>query len=106
MFDSLQVDEKVFYPAHGAGWVRSVKEISFGGETKKYYEFAFINNSLTVSTPVENIIQLGIRLVTQPIDIRKKIAVLKKHPSVEPPVLEFNLFIDLIRKMDLEGDLG
>ncbi len=84
------VQSKIFYPSHGAGWIRSQKVITFGGEEKQYYEFQFINNALNISTPVDHIYDLGIRKVANPTAIRKSAAILKSKPSIKPNVKDFN----------------
>ena len=38
----FEVGSKVFYPTHGAGWIKDKKEIEFNGEKKTYFEFDFI----------------------------------------------------------------
>ena len=58
---NFKVGSKVFYPSHGAGWIRNKKEIEFNGTKKMYYEFEFINSTLTVSSPIDNINNLNIR---------------------------------------------
>ena len=102
----LKVNSKVFYPAHGAGWVRGMKQIEFGGETKKYYEFEFINKSLTISTPVENIDNLGIRPVAEPKKIRTQIKALKAKTKEKPPTKDYNSFIEMIKRKDMEANVS
>ena len=81
---TLKVGSKVYYPSHGAGWVRDEKDIEFNGEIKKYFEFELITNPLRISTPVDNVEELGIRLVLPPKDIKETIKVLKKTPATNP----------------------
>ncbi len=97
----LKVKSKVFYPSHGAGWVKGQKKIEFNGEKKEYLEFEFINNPLTISTPVENVEKLGVRQVLSPTEIKKKIAVLKKNKVKNPKSKDFNTLANILK--DLEG---
>lgn len=94
---ALKVGSKVFYPTHGAGWVKDKKEIEFNGEIKEYFEFELINSPLAISTPIENIDSLGIRPVLKSTEIKEKIKVIKKTPAINPKNKDFN---DLITKFD------
>ena len=51
---NLKQGSKVFYPSHGAGWVKKLKSITFSGKEKDYFEFELINNDIGISTPVDN----------------------------------------------------
>lgn len=96
---NLSVNSKVFYPSHGAGWVKGRKEIEFGGEKKKYYEFKFVNNSIAVSTPIENIEELNIRPVSSKKDIKAALKTLKSKPRVAPPQKSYNKRIEHIKNL-------
>jgi len=101
----LQVKSKIFYPSHGAGWVVNLKEIEFCGEKKQYFEFQFVNNSITVSTPVSNVDKLGVRSTRPTSDINKALKNLAKNPALQPPAKDYNQFIELIKELDEEGSL-
>jgi CarD family transcriptional regulator len=107
---SLKVGSKVFYPTHGAGWIREKKEIEFDGEKKEYYQFELINSQLEISTPVDNLEELGIRPVLKSTDIKDKIKVLKKAPSKDPKNKDFNdlvsTFDELHEQADIESKIG
>lgn len=91
---------KVFYPSHGAGWVKELKTIEFNGVTKEYYEFEFINKTLTISTPVDNVQNLGVRAVCDSGCIKDLIKTLKSKPVETPPVTDYNNFIELLKELD------
>lgn len=93
----IEINSKVFYPSHGAGHVVRERMIEFGGEKQKYYEFKFINSSLTISTPIQNVEMLGVRPVESGASIKKKIKPLKKTPSIKPPSEDYN---DIITEID------
>jgi CarD family transcriptional regulator len=101
----LKIRSKVFYPSHGAGWVRAKKRIEFNGEKKDYFEFEFINNPLTISTPIENIDKLGIREVYSPAFIRKKVSTLKKTKTKNPKTDDFNALANMLRELEESGDI-
>jgi RNA polymerase-interacting CarD/CdnL/TRCF family regulator len=106
---SLKVGSKVFYPTHGAGWIREKKEIEFNGEKKEYYQFELINSPLEISTPVGNLEELGIRPVLKSTEIKNKIKVLKKEPTKNPKNKDFNdlvsTFDDLHEQADIEAKI-
>jgi CarD family transcriptional regulator len=101
----LKVRSKVFYPSHGAGWVKAKKRIEFNGEKKDYFEFEFINNPLTISTPIENIDKLGIREVYSPALIRKKVSSLKKTKSKNPKTEDFNALANMLKELEEKGEI-
>ena len=102
---NLKVGSKVFYPLHGAGWIRNEKEIEFGGEKKKYFEFELITSLLSISTPVENIEKLGIRPVLPAKEIKEKIKVLKKTPTVDPKVKDFNMMLSTFKELEESANI-
>ena len=102
---NLKVGSKVFYPSHGAGWVRAEKEIEFNGEIKKYFEFELVTNPLRISAPIENVENLGIRAVLPVEQIKEAIKELKKNPSVKPKVKDFNIMLNLFKDLEESSDL-
>lgn len=102
---NLKVNSKVFYPSHGAGWVKSQKEIEFGGEKKQYLEFQFVNNPLTISTPTEKIDSLNIRGVKKGSEIKKQIAVLKTKKIKKPATEDFNTLSNIMRELEEKGEV-
>ncbi|MHC1716307.1 MAG: CarD family transcriptional regulator [Candidatus Dojkabacteria bacterium] len=103
---SLKIGSKVFYPSHGAGWVRVEKEIEFNGEKKKYFEFELVTNPLRISAPIDNVENLGIRSILPVEKIRDAIKVLKKNPSVKPKVKDFNIMLNLFKELEESSDLS
>jgi CarD family transcriptional regulator len=103
---SLKIKSKVFYPAHGAGVIKGTQKIDFAGEVKSYYEFEFINNQLTISTPVENVKKLGVRPIHKKEDIKKAVKILKRIPHLKPPTSNYNELMNIMKKKDLSGDIN
>ena len=97
----LKIGSKVFYPSHGAAKVKAEKEIEFNGEIKKYFEFEFVTNPLSISTPVDNIDSLGIREILPLTKIKDAMKELKKNASKNPKVKDFNVMLNIFK--DLEG---
>lgn len=102
---NFKVGSKVFYPSHGAGWIRDAKEIEFGGTKKEYFEFEFVNSALTISTPIDNVNNLSIRPVAPAKTIKDKIAVLKKTPTKNPKTTDFNKLMEIFKRLESGADI-
>jgi CarD family transcriptional regulator len=102
---SLKVGSKVFYPTHGAGWIRKKLEIEFDGEIKEYYQFELINSPLEISTPVNNLEELGIRPVLKSTEIKDKIKILKKDPTKNPKNKDFNDLVSIFDELHEQADI-
>lgn len=101
----FKIGSKVFYPSHGAGWIRNKKEIEFNGNKKMYFEFEFINASITISTPLDNVDNLSIREVFSSKQIIEKIKVLKKSPYKDPKTKDFNRLMEIFKKLETQATI-
>ncbi len=101
----FKVGSKVFYPSHGAGWIKDKKEIEFNGNKKMYYEFEFINASIRISTPLDNVNNLNIREVFPAKEIKEKIKVLKKTPFKDPKTKDFNRLMEIFKKLETQATI-
>ncbi len=97
---TLKVGSKIFYPSHGAGWIRREKNIEFNGEEKKYYEIELVTNPLSISTPVERIDNLGIRSVFSKAEILDLISTLKRKPTKKPTSTDFNTMLNTFKDLE------
>lgn len=102
---TLKIKSKIFYPSHGAGWVKKKKVIEFQGEKKDYFEFQIINDPITISTPIENLKMLGVRDVLPVPTIKKTLTILKKKPQIDPKIKEFNALLAMLTEHDEKGDI-
>lgn len=102
---NLKIGSKVFYPSHGAGWIKQEKEIEFNGEKKQYFEFEFINSAITISTPIDNVENLSVRPVHSADSIKEKITVLKKKPTKDPKTTDFNKLMEIFKKLEQTADI-
>jgi len=102
----LKIGSKVFYPSHGAAKVIAEKEIEFNGEKKKYFEFEFVTNPLSISTPVDNIASLGIREVLPVTKIKDAMKELKKSSSKNPKVKDFNVMLNIFKDLENSSDIN
>lgn len=102
---NLKVGSKVFYPSHGAGWIKAKKEIEFDGAKKEYFEFELITSLLSISAPVENIETLGIRPILAAKEIKEKLSILKKKPAVDPKVKDFNAMLSEFKELETSSNI-
>lgn len=102
---SLEIGSKIFYPSHGAGWVKDKKEIEFGGKVQAYVEFEFINTPLSVSTPLSKIDELGIRQVYTKSQIATKLKYLKENEVKTPESMDFNALANILKDLETAGEI-
>lgn len=69
-------------------------------------EFEFINASITISTPLDNVNNLSIRAVFPSKDIKEKISILKKTPYKDPKTKDFNKLMEIFKKLEGQADIG
>lgn len=100
---NFKVGSKVFYPSQGAGYIKEQKEIEFNGKKKLYFEFQFINSSITISTPLDNVDNLNIRPVLALKDIKEKITKLKKTPYKDPKTTDFNKLMEIFKRLESDA---
>jgi RNA polymerase-interacting CarD/CdnL/TRCF family regulator len=101
----FKVGSKVFYPTHGAGWIKDKKEIEFNGEKKMYFEFDFITSRITVSTPIDNLEMLNVRPVLSTKELKEHISKIKKTPTINPKTTDFNKLMDIFKKLEEEANI-
>ena len=102
----FKVGSKVFYPSHGAGYIKKKKAIEFNGEKKEYFEFELATNPLSISTPVDNVENLGIRYIMPANKIKDAIKILKDAISIIPKVKDFNMMIKLFKDLEESSEIG
>lgn len=59
----FSVGEKIVYPMHGAGMIRSIEDITILGEKKRYYIFQLPYSEIDVMIPVDSENVVGLRPV-------------------------------------------
>ena len=96
---NLAIKSKIFYPIYGAGWIVSRKTMEFAGNEQEYLEFKFVESNLIISTPINNIQNLGIRPIKDIKEIENALKILKKKISKKPPTKTYNEFITLIDEL-------
>jgi CarD family transcriptional regulator len=59
----FQIGDKVFYPMHGAGMVKSIEEKEIQGEKQSYCVITIPISHMDIMIPLEKMEQLGVRSV-------------------------------------------
>ncbi|MFS0644512.1 CarD family transcriptional regulator [Siminovitchia sp. 179-K 8D1 HS] len=60
----FNVDDKVFYPMHGAGVILSIEEKNFFGQKETYYIISIPTSKMDVMIPKKKAAAAGIRSIT------------------------------------------
>jgi len=82
---SYNVGDRIVYPMYGAGIIGEIMDREVFGEVRKYYKLQLSYGNVTLSVPVDNAVELGIRDVIDVADIEKVIIRLIQ-PCVESKV--------------------
>ena len=80
----FQIGDKVVYPMHGAGIIEGVEEKEILGETRKYYVLRLPLKNMKVLLPVDNIEQLGLRMIITADQVNGVFGVLEEDISAMP----------------------
>lgn len=80
----FQIGDKVVYPMHGAGIIEGVEEKEILGETRKYYVLRLPLKNMKVLLPVDNIEQLGLRMIISADQVKGVFGVLQEDISAMP----------------------
>ena len=73
--------DKILYPMHGAGVIKSIEEREILGEIKEYYLLNVPCGDMEVMIPVDNCEDIGVRPIVSPGELEKAIAVLSLESS-------------------------
>ncbi len=75
------LNEKVFYPHHGAGEIRSVEDKEILGEKRKYFVIHFPLTETTIMVPSDNTEELGLRYLSDSKEIKRCLAIISQGES-------------------------
>jgi len=100
----LEVNSKIFYPSHGAGWIVKKKSIEFCGEKKDYFEFKFVNSPLTISTPIDKLDTLGVREVISSEKMHQLLLKLGETVKKTKDQKDYNKLIEEMKELDNTGN--
>jgi CarD family transcriptional regulator len=73
-----EIGQKIVYPMHGAGEIRSIEPQEIMGEEKDYYIIKLEINDMQVMVPVGNADNLGLRVVNSEEELHRAYEVLVK----------------------------
>ena len=80
----FSVGDKVVYPCHGAAEIVRVEDREFGGKTLPYLVMVTYDSETTISVPVENAEQVGLRWPVSATEFNEVRSVLAKRNVREP----------------------
>lgn len=75
----FKVGQKVVYPMHGAGEIKSIENQEVMGTTKEYYVISLEINDMQVMVPVDNAETLGLREVNTENEMKRAFDVLENE---------------------------
>ena len=101
----LTLNSKIFYPSHGAGWIKEKRIITFNGEDREYIDFQFINDSIVISTPIEKIAGLNIRRVNNKEAIEDILEDLKNQRVDDHQCKDFSQLANKLSELDYSGKI-
>jgi len=76
--------DKVVYPHHGAAIIQDIQHRELLGERKKYLVLRLAYSDLTLSVPVDNTAEVGLREVVPKREVKKVLDVLRQSESRMP----------------------
>ncbi len=76
-----QVGDRILYPMHGAGIIRSIEKREILGSVKDYYILHVPCGDMNVMIPVDNCDAIGVRPVVSKTEIDQAIEILKQEST-------------------------
>lgn len=73
-----KVGDKIVYPMHGAGIIRSVDELDIFGEKQLYYNLEIVSEGMEILIPVSKAEEVGVRSLGTHADIEKMLETLEE----------------------------
>jgi len=67
----FSIGDKVVYPMHGAGVIKTVKEQEFLGEKRKYYEMQVPRGDVRLMVPCDHAEAVGVRYIIKKTEVTK-----------------------------------
>jgi len=96
----FKVRDYVVYPKYGVGKVIKKTEEVVGKKERKYYKIEFINSPLTISVPINQSDELGLRYPLSKYSLRKELKKLSKTVKITKSTLKT---LDLFAKEKLNS---
>lgn len=76
-----QINDKVFYPHHGAGEIQNIEEKEILGEKSVYYIIRFPLTETTIMVPNDSPEELGLRFLSDEKEIKRCLEIIAKSQS-------------------------
>ncbi|SKC87937.1 CarD family transcriptional regulator [Maledivibacter halophilus] len=80
----FNIGDKVVYPMHGAGIIKSIEEKEILGEKRKYYILLLPLRNMKVMIPLDNVDTMGLRDIISEQEVEQVLAVLNDDESKMP----------------------
>lgn len=74
--------DKIVYPMHGVGKIKTIEKKTVLGEKKNYYLLTINNSGMEAMIPVEKADEIGIRPVISKNEIKKVMTVIEKGETI------------------------
>jgi len=78
------IGQTIVHPAHGAGKIINVEQITLGERPQKYYVLRFANQALTVRVPIRRVSAVGLRQIMSKEKVTQVLATLRAAPKQLP----------------------
>lgn len=75
---SFRVGDKVVYPNHGVGVIEHIADRPVGATSRSFYLLRIEASNLRVMVPCDNVASVGMRAVTQPVELDAILAYLRQ----------------------------
>lgn len=95
----FKAGERVFYPYHGAGEIKSVEEKDILGQKRTYYIIRFSMTETTIMVPADNTDNLGLRYVADQKEVKKCLEIISSpaHDSDEDWKVRYKKHQDMLK---------
>jgi CarD family transcriptional regulator len=101
---TFKVGQKVVYPSQGVGIIERIDEKPFRGETVAYYVIYIEATDMTVMTPVQKALELGIRPTVNAKLAQEAMEYIggEFEPNPSDWKLRYQINLDLLKKGDIK----
>lgn len=84
----FKVGENISYPGYGVGSVTNLYSEQIGDNMVDYIEISFSYITVEISIPVDKAVELGLRYLNKPKDIKKSLQILHQEVELTPEITE------------------
>lgn len=95
------IGDKIVYPMHGAGVIKSVEQRELDGTKVDYFILEMLSSDMKVMIPSDNLEKVGVRHIVAKKSISQVEAVLKDRPENKMKQItwnrRFNMYVDKLK---------